>query len=127
MMVILSLSAFQLLSVLFSILLSLKVMGRPLLTTQLERRHPKTIGLFILRENLASPRRHLESHSSIDFEEIWTIYMSQGHGFRAKIDYEAHPKDNLNWPWVVEQGTRRLKNFPQVEIISLHDRQISSG
>ncbi|KAJ3719623.1 hypothetical protein DFJ43DRAFT_733155 [Lentinula guzmanii] len=53
--------------------------------------------------------------------------MSQVYGFRAKIDYEAPPKDNLNWPWVVENETKRLQKFSQLEVVSLQDRQTSSG
>ncbi|KAJ3792163.1 hypothetical protein GGU11DRAFT_803452 [Lentinula aff. detonsa] len=126
-MVILSLSASQLLSVLFSILLSMKVMGRPLLTTQLERRLSETAGLFILRENPSSRGRLEWSHSPIDFEEIWTIYISQVYGLRGKIEYGAHPEHNPNWPWVVEKETKRLRNFPQLVDVSLQDRQTSSG
>ncbi|KAJ3719633.1 hypothetical protein DFJ43DRAFT_1096561 [Lentinula guzmanii] len=102
-MVILSLSASQLLSVVFSILLSMKVMGRPLLTSQLERR----------RES-----------------KLVTRYLSGAvHGLRGKIEYEAHPEDNPNWPWVVEklEETKRLRNFPQLVDVSLQDRQASSG
>ncbi|KAJ3786389.1 hypothetical protein GGU10DRAFT_332349 [Lentinula aff. detonsa] len=128
MMVILSLSASQLLSVLFSILLSLKVMGRPLLTTQLERRHPPIIGLNILRESPTSRQDPTWSHGPIDFTEILTIYIGSENGFKAKVNYGAHPKDNLNWPWVVEKVPQKLESvFPQALNVNLQNRHTSSG
>ncbi|KAJ3792162.1 hypothetical protein GGU11DRAFT_881040 [Lentinula aff. detonsa] len=97
-MVILSLSASQLLSVVFSILLSMKVMGRPLLTSQLERR------------------------------QIWTIYIGLKNGFRAEANYDTNPEDNPNWPWVVEKVPQDLRTHsPQAVNVDLQNRHTSSG
>ncbi|KAJ3979078.1 hypothetical protein F5890DRAFT_1547403 [Lentinula detonsa] len=120
-MVILSLSASQLLSVVFSILLSMKVMGRPLLTTQLERRHP-SIMLSIQRGSPTSCR-HPDWPT-----EIWTIYIGLQNGFRAQANYDTNPEDNPNWPWVVEKVPQNLRTHsPQAVNVDLQNRHTSSG
>ncbi|KAJ3995229.1 hypothetical protein F5050DRAFT_1808867 [Lentinula boryana] len=126
-MVILSLSASQLLSVVFSILLSMKVMGRPLLTGQLERRYP-SIMLSIQRESRTSGRHLNWSHKPTDFTEIWTIYIGSENGFRAETNYNTDPKLNPNWPWVVEKVPQELESdSPQAVNVNLQNRHTSSG
>ncbi|KAJ3786400.1 hypothetical protein GGU10DRAFT_351925 [Lentinula aff. detonsa] len=114
-MVILSLSASQFLSVVFSILLSMKVMGRPLLTTaQLERQ-------LVFSESPTSC-----GHPNWP-TEIWTTYIGSENGFRAETNYDTNPELNRNWPWVVEKVPQKLESdSPQAVNVNLQSRHTSS-